>query len=251
MKIIRFEHQQNIKHGLLSGEKVQALGGDPFGTLHSDRELRLKDVKLLSPIVPNKIICIGLNYTDHILEMGGPTPEEPLIFLKAASALNGPNQPIMIPKMSRQVEYEGELAVIIGKTCRHVSEEDAPHFVLGFSCFNDVTARDLQRKDVQFARAKSFDTFACLGPWIETQLDPGQLKIETRVNGELKQSSNTSHLLFKIPQLVSFISRVMTLNPGDIISSGTPSGVGPLKSGDVAEVSIEGIGTLSNPVIQE
>ncbi len=221
--------------------------GTPFEEIQTVEELDLGSVSLLAPVLPSKIVGIGLNFDDHILEMGYPKPEEPLIFLKAPSAINGPGQPIRLPKQSRQVEFEGELAVVILKTCKDVPEAKAAECILGYSCFNDVTARDLQRKDGQFARAKSFDTFACIGPWIETALDPGNLKIETYLNGELKQSSNTAHLLFSVPKLVSFVSAVMTLYPGDIITSGTPSGVGPLKSGDLVEVRIEGIGSLQNP----
>ncbi len=250
MKIIRFEYQHHQRYGILSGEKIQALSGDPFGKLQPGIQLDLKAVKLLAPLQPSKIIGIGLNYLDHIAEMGYQRPSEPLFFLKAPSALNGPGQPIVLPKTSTHVDYEGELAVIIRKTCKHVSAKEAPNFIFGYSCFNDVTARDLQRKDVQFTRAKSFDTFACIGPWIETELDPSELKLETRLNGALKQNSNTSKLLFSIPQLVAFVSEVMTLLPGDVISTGTPFGVGPLKAGDVVEVSITGIGTLTNPVIQ-
>ncbi len=197
---------------------------------------------------PTKIIGVGLNYTDHIQEMGFTTPSEPLLFLKALSSLNFHDQPICLPAMSQKVEYEGELALVIGKKGKDISEADAFAHVLGYSCFNDITARDLQRKDGQFTRGKSFDTFSCIGPWIETELDPSDLKIETRHNGELKQNSCTKNLLFPIPKLIAFISQVMTLYPGDIITTGTPSGVAPLKSGDVVEVSIEGIGTLRNPV---
>lgn len=250
MKILRFEHQQHVKYGLLKGEKIQALGGDPFGTLHPERSLELSEVKLLPPCTPSKIIAIGLNYREHIREMGYEAPQEPLMFLKAPSALNGPGQAIVLPPSSEQVEFEGEFAVVIGKIAHRLSEAQAHEAVLGYTCFNDVTARDLQRRDGQFARAKSFDTFACIGPWIETELDPGHLKIQTRVNGELKQNSNTEEMIFKVPHLVAFVSEIMTLYPGDVITTGTPSGVGPLKAGDQVEVSIEGIGTLTNPVIR-
>lgn len=225
------------------------LRGSPFETIQPVEKLELGAVRLLAPALPTKIVAVGLNFDDHILEMGYPKPEEPLIFLKAPSALNGPEEPIRLPKQSKQVEFEGELALVILKTCKDVPEARVYENILGYSCFNDVSARDLQRKDGQFARAKSFDSFACLGPWIETELAPDRLKIETYLNGELKQSSNTAHLLFGVPKLVSFVSEVMTLYPGDIITSGTPSGVGPLRSGDLVEVRIEGIGALRNPVI--
>ena len=222
--------------------------GDPFGSFELAEHFDLSAVKLLPPCVPTKIIGIGLNYKDHIREMGLPTPEDPLIFLKANSSLNGPGDPILLPKASERVEFEGELAVVIGKKSRQISEAHVKEHLLGFTCFNDVTARDLQKKDVQFARAKSFDSFSCVGPWIETELDPSHLKIETKVNGETRQRSNTSELLFGVTKLVSFLSHMMTLLPGDLITTGTPSGVGPLKKGDVVEVIVEGIGTLSNPV---
>ncbi|MFO1519904.1 MAG: fumarylacetoacetate hydrolase family protein [bacterium] len=250
MKITRFEHPSGNHYGILEGQTLRKIDGDPFGTFQLGESLELSSVKLLAPCLPSKIIGVGLNYKDHIQEMGRPTPEEPLLFLKATSSLNGPGSPILLPKMSRHVEYEGELAVIIGKKTHRATEMHASDHVFGYACFNDVTARDLQKKDGQFTRAKSFDTFSCLGPWIETEIDPSKLKIETRLNGELKQNSNTSNLLFTVPRLVSFISHVMTLFPGDVITTGTPSGVAPLKNGDLVEVTIEGIGTLSNPVTE-
>lgn len=249
MKILRFEFQQHIKYGLLQGDKIQSLGGDPFGTLHPERSLNLAEVKLLPPCNPTKIIGIGLNYQEHIKEMGLPISEEPLLFLKPPSALNGPGQAIVLPKAVGAIEYEGELAVVIGKTARFLKEGEALQAILGYTCCNDVTARELQRRDTQFSRAKAFDTFACLGPWIETELDPSRLKLETRVNGVVKQSANTSQMRFSVARLVSFVSEIMTLFPGDVITTGTPSGVGPLKPGDLVEVAIEGIGTLTNPVV--
>jgi 2-keto-4-pentenoate hydratase/2-oxohepta-3-ene-1,7-dioic acid hydratase in catechol pathway len=248
MKFLRFKHDSHFHDGLLEGQSIRKIEGSPFGDFQLTDRFDLKAVQLLAPCVPSKIIGIGLNYKDHIREMGHPTPEEPLIFLKANSSLNGPGDPILLPKMSEQVDFEGELAVVMGKKTRHVSETHAKDHIFGYACFNDVTARDLQRKDIQFTRAKSFDTFSCLGPWIETEIDPSRLKIETRVNGETKQSSNTSELLFSVPKLVAFLSQIMTLYPGDVITTGTPSGVGPLKKGDVVEVTVDGIGTLSNPV---
>lgn len=246
MKVLRFQHEGAPHYGLLEGEKVRRISGDPHGSFQLENLMDLKSVELLAPCLPTKIICIGLNYKDHIHEMKLKAPEEPLLFLKAPSALNGPEAPIILPKMSQQVEYEGELAVVMGKKTFHVSEKTATEYIFGYTCFNDVTARDLQRKDGQFCRSKSFDTFACVGPWIETEINPSHLKIETRLNGKVKQHSNSSQLLFSIPHLVSFISHVMTLYPGDIISTGTPSGVGPLQKGDRVEVEIDGIGTLSN-----
>ncbi len=249
MKLIRYEYKNNSYNGLLKGEKIEQIVGDPLGSFELGESIALSLVKLLPPSLPSKIIGVGLNYKDHVQEMKFQTPEEPLIFLKPSTALNGPHYPIVLPPMSHRVDFEGELAVVIRRKAHQVSEKEASQYILGYSCFNDVTARDLQKKDGQFTRAKSFDTFACLGPCIETELDPSKLKIETRVNGELKQSSHTSQLLFSVFKLVSFISHVMTLLPGDVISTGTPSGVGPLKKGDSVEVRIEGVGTLINPVI--
>ncbi len=249
MKIVRFQVADIIRHGILDEDEIRALESAPFSSLKTTGAVfRLDHVQLKAPVLPTKIIGIGMNYTDHIREMGHPTPEEPLICLKAPSALNGPGEPIALPALSKKVEYEGELALVIGTRCHKVPEETALQCILGYSCFNDITARDLQLRDVQFTRAKSFDTFACIGPHLETVLDTADLKLQTRVNGEIRQDSSTSHLLFKVPYLVSFVSQVMTLMPGDIITTGTPSGVGPLKSGDRFAVTISGIGTLENSV---
>lgn len=205
-------------------------------------------IKLLSPTLPSKIAAVGLNYKSHAAELIMEVPDEPLIFLKAQSAVIGDGEYIELPPSSKRVDYEGELAIVIGRKARNVSREEAKHYILGYSCFNDVTARDLQRKDIQFTRGKSFDTFAPYGPCIETDIDPSNLDIETQVNGKQFQKCNTSDSIFGVEELVSFISGVMTLYPGDIIPTGTPSGVGPLHDGDKVEVSIEGIGTLTNYV---
>ncbi|WP_369018439.1 fumarylacetoacetate hydrolase family protein [Thermatribacter velox] len=210
--------------------------------------LTLDEVKLLAPVKPSKIVAVGLNYADHIAEMGNTPPPNPIIFIKPQTAVIGPGEHIVLPPSSQRVDYEAELGVVIGKKCRSVTPQEAPSFILGYTCFNDVTARDLQKKDGQWTRAKSFDTFAPLGPWINTNLDPSALHIECRLNGELKQSSSTSNLLFSVFELVAFISEIMTLLPGDVIATGTPQGVGPMKDGDLVEVYVEGIGTLSNPV---
>ncbi|HCU26069.1 MAG TPA: hypothetical protein DF383_13715 [Deltaproteobacteria bacterium] len=249
MKIVRFQHGEEIGFGLLkNNEEVQVLSGAPQESFHVEKILPRREVELLAPILPSKIIGIGLNYRHHAEELHIKVPEEPLIFLKPLSALNGPEDPIRLPAMSQKVEAEPELAVVIGKRCRHVKETEAAGVILGYSCFNDVTARDLQKKDLQFTRAKSFDTFACLGPWIETQLDPRDLLIESRLNGELRLSARSSRMIFPVPKLISFISDIMTLEAGDIISTGTPAGLGPLQAGDKVAISIEGIGVLSNPV---
>lgn len=196
-----------------------------------------------------KIICVGLNYRDHAKELGMALPEEPVIFLKPETALIGPEEPIVYPAMSRQVDYEAELAVVIGRQARHVTPDEVGRYIAGFTCFNDVTARDLQKKDGQWTRAKSFDTFAPAGREVVSGVDPGDLLIECYVNGERKQASSTRNLIFPVPELVSFISRIMTLFPGDLIATGTPPGVGPLRPGDVVEVVIEGVGRLRNPVV--
>jgi 2-keto-4-pentenoate hydratase/2-oxohepta-3-ene-1,7-dioic acid hydratase in catechol pathway len=209
------------------------------------------DVTLLPPVMPSKIIAIGLNYKDHAMERGKPLPKEPLIFLKPPSAVVGPRDIIVYPSMTKRVDFEGELAVIIKKRANRLQPEDqTDDYILGYTCFNDVTARDLQTKDVQFTRAKSFDTFAAFGPCIATDIDPARLKIKTFLNGKLKQSGSTRNLIFPVPFLVRFVSNIMTLNPGDIITTGTPAGIGPMVPGDRVDVQIEEIGTLSNTVMK-
>ncbi len=210
--------------------------------------LRFENVRFLPPVKPEKIICIGLNYMDHAKELNMELPEEPIIFLKPPSAVIGHEDFIELPKQSKRVDYEGELAVIIAKRCKNVSREDALEYVLGYTCFNDVTARDLQRKDGQWTRAKSFDTFAPIGPYVACFKDASNLRIQTRVNGKVVQSSTTSNLIFDVPTLIEFVSSIMTLKRGDVIATGTPAGVGELKHGDIVEVEIENIGTLRNYV---
>jgi 2-keto-4-pentenoate hydratase/2-oxohepta-3-ene-1,7-dioic acid hydratase in catechol pathway len=205
-------------------------------------------VKLLAPCVPSKIVAVGLNYRDHAHEMGFPVPENPIIFLKPPTALIGPGDAIVAPAMSRQIDYEAELGVVIKSRARNVPADRVRDYILGFTCANDVTARDLQKLDTQWTRAKSFDTFCPVGPWIETGLDPKDLLVESYLNRERKQSSRTSQFIFSVDQLVSFISNIMTLYPGDLIITGTPAGIGPMKPGDEIEVRIEGIGSLKNTV---
>jgi len=197
---------------------------------------------------PSKIVCVGLNYIDHAKELDMKIPDEPIIFLKPSSAVIFNNEKIKYPKMSKQVDYEAELAVVIGKKCKNVSEKNSKKYILGYTCLNDVTARDLQKKDGQWTRAKSFDTFCPLGPRIVSGINPNNLRIELFLNGKLEQSSNTRNLIFKIPELVSFVSKIMTLEKYDVIATGTPVGVGPVKIGDKIEVKIEKIGTLTNYV---
>jgi 2-keto-4-pentenoate hydratase/2-oxohepta-3-ene-1,7-dioic acid hydratase in catechol pathway len=211
----------------------------------------LNTIKFLPPVKPSKIVCVGLNYRDHAEEFGKDIPEEPILFIKPDTAVIGHEDMIILPEQSSRVDYEGELAVIISKRCKNVSYEDAGDFILGYTCFNDVTARDLQAKDGQWTRAKSFDTFAPLGPFIVApeRVSPLNLKIQTTVNGKVVQSSNTSNLIFDVFRLIEFVSSIMTLRRGDVIATGTPSGVGPLKRGDCVEITIENIGTLRNHVI--
>ncbi len=253
MRIVRFELQGRTGYGLLEGEKIEVLWGTPYegGLANTTGEVvSLPEVTLLAPCEPSKIVAIGLNYRDHAAEFGHPLPEEPLIFLKPSTSVIGPDEDIVYPEMSRRVDYEAELAVVISKTARNVKEADFRDYVLGYTCINDVTARDLQKKDGQFTRSKSFDTFAPLGPWIETEIsDPDNLTVEGYLNGERRQRSNTNNLVFPVPMLVSFISRIMTLLPGDVIATGTPSGIGPMRPSDVVEIKVEGIGILRNRLV--
>ena len=239
VRIVRFRLDGLVRGGSLSLEDNRIVSGGEV--------LAIEDVELLAPCCPSKIVCVGLNYVEHAKELKMKLPEEPILFLKPPSAVIGPGAEIVMPKSSERVDYEGELGVVIGKRCKAMAADEAKKYVLGYTCFNDVTARDLQQKDGQWTRAKSFDTFAPFGPWIAS-IDPSNADIKTRVNGEVKQSSNTADLIFGVPKLIEFISHVMTLEPGDVIATGTPSGVGRLEKGDVVEVEIEGIGVLKNRV---
>ena len=208
-------------------------------------------MKLLEPIRPSKIVCVGRNYREHAAELGNKMPDEPLLFLKAPSAIIYSGDEIVLPGASQQVEHEGELGVVIGRVARKIaSDEDPLSYVLGYTCVNDVTARDLQRKDVQFTRGKSFDTFCPVGPWIETDIDPGNVEVQTRLNGELKQKGNTADMAFPVAFLIRYISDIMTLYPGDLIATGTPAGVSRMKHGDTVEVEVSGIGKLVNRVVE-
>ena len=250
MRIVRFLVDQKARYGVLDDrDEIQSLKAPPFeGLDYGEERFRLSDVELLAPCEPSKVMGIGLNYRDHAEEIGLDPPEEPMLFLMPDTAVIGPGQTIRLPEMSERVDYEGELAVVVGRAACRIRQEEAAEYILGYTCFNDVTARDLQVKDVQFTRAKGFDTFAPVGPWIVTDLDPTALDIETYVNGTRKQCSNTHQLLFDPFYLVYFISWVMTLHPGDVIASGTPAGIGPLESGDRVEIRIQGIGSLVNEV---
>ncbi len=237
-------------YGLLEGDQVRAISGAPWSTwTHGTNIWHVADVRLLSPVDPGKIVCVGRNYVAHAAEFGHEVPKEPLIFLKPPSAMIGPGEPIVLTPQSQRVEHEGELALVVGRRCSQLKDsDDALTYLLGYSCLNDVTARDLQKSDVQFTRAKGFDTFCPIGPHIETQLDPSDVLVETHVNGVLRQSGRTSLMVYPAAFLVRWISRVMTLNPGDVIATGTPAGVGPLVAGDIVEVCVSGVGVLRNPV---
>jgi 2-keto-4-pentenoate hydratase/2-oxohepta-3-ene-1,7-dioic acid hydratase in catechol pathway len=253
MKIGRFRLGEKIFYGNVEQKKVIPLAGGPFGeeiTLAAS-SYRLADLRLLPPCIPSKAVCVGLNYRDHAAEFGHEIPAEPILFIKPSTALLDPEEAIVLPAASERVDYEAELAVVIGKTCRKVSTEESASYILGYTCANDVTARDLQQRDGQWTRAKSFDTFLPLGPYIENAVDPFDLGVCLYLNGALKQKSSTANLIFSVYELVSFISGVMTLNPGDVILTGTPGGVGQLTAGDQVVVEISGIGRLSNAVRKE
>ena len=249
MRVVRFRSGKRERVGVMEGAAIRAVEEDEAGAHYmTDDTYALAEVHLLAPCWPSKIVAVGLNYKDHADETGMQIPAEPLLFLKPSSAVLEPGGEIVLPDMSKRVDYEGELAVVMGRDAKGVKPEEVDEYILGYTCINDVTARDLQLADIQFTRAKGFDTFAPLGPWIETEVRPDDLRLETRVNGEVKQASSTAHLAYKVPELVSYISRIMTLFAGDVIATGTPAGIGPLTSGDVVEVEIEGIGVLLNRV---
>ncbi|MCS6874587.1 MAG: fumarylacetoacetate hydrolase family protein [Pyrinomonadaceae bacterium] len=250
MKICRFAYKNSIYFGRLTNESVEPLENYQLKTIK--QTLPISKVKILPPVIPSKIVCVGRNYREHAEELGNEVPKEPLLFLKAPSAIITNENPIILPKQSSRVEHEAELAIIISKKCKSISPEENPlNYVLGYTCLNDVTARDLQKKDIQFTRAKSFDTFCPIGHFIETSLDPNNLKIEARVNGKIKQKAHTSQMIFPVEFLIRYISNYMTLMPFDIIATGTPAGVSPLNPGDICEIEIENIGILKNPVKRE
>lgn len=250
MKIVRFKAGGDIAYGLAEAAGVTVYRGSPFVAWEPTEILvPWDDVTLLAPVIPSKVVCVGKNYVDHAAEMGGDVPEEPVIFLKPATAVVGPNARIVYPPTSHQVDHEAELAVVIGRLARNVRAEDAGAHIFGYTAANDVTARDLQRRDGQWTRAKGFDTFCPLGPAIETELDPAErLAVIARVNGEVRQAGFTSDMVFGVGEIIEFVTAVMTLLPGDVVLLGTPSGVGPLVPGDVVEVEIDGVGVLVNRV---
>jgi 2-keto-4-pentenoate hydratase/2-oxohepta-3-ene-1,7-dioic acid hydratase in catechol pathway len=254
MKICLFTHPgyTSERWGVVEGETLRPLAPSDIFARKLEFEndsLPLHEARLLAPARPSKIVCVGRNYREHAAELGNPMPPEPLLFLKAPSSIIGPDEAIELPPESKQVEHEGELAVVIGRRARRLGpDEDPLRYVFGYTCLNDVTARDLQRRDVQFTRGKSFDTFCPVGPSIETDINPADLCVQTRVNGETKQQGRTSQMAFDVPFLIRYISRAMTLFPGDLIATGTPAGVSRLNAGDAVEVEVEGIGTLRNTV---
>ncbi len=257
MRIVRFsplnskELGNDPLYGQLDGEIITVIKGDPIysGIQPTSVKVKLADVRLLAPVIPrSKVVCVGKNYSDHAKEMGMDVPEEPIIFLKPNTSVIGPNDLIQWPRMSERVDFEGELAIVISRICKDVPAAKAEDVIFGYTIANDVTARDLQKKDGQWNRGKGFDTFCPLGPWIETGFTPASQKIITKLNGEIKQSESISSMIFKIPTIIEFITSVMTLLPGDVILTGTPAGIGPMPAGSEISVEIEGIGVLSNKV---
>src|SRR5271168_1354004 len=257
MKICRFFPSDSADspldsalYGLIEGGQVREISAPPWSSWsRGARTFSLTNVRLLAPVQPGKIVCVGRNYAAHAAELGNEVPKEPLIFLKPPSAIVGPAEPIVLPAYSQRVEHEGELALVMGRRCSQLSDSEDPlQYVFGYTCLNDVTARDIQKNEVQFTRAKGFDTFCPVGPYIETEIDPRNVLVETRVNGALRQSGSTSLMVYPVAFLVRWISRMMTLEPGDVIATGTPAGVGPLEAGDTVEVRVAGIGVLRNPV---
>ncbi|MFJ6721330.1 MULTISPECIES: fumarylacetoacetate hydrolase family protein [unclassified Streptomyces] len=252
MRIVRFEKAGTIRHGILADDEVVPLIGGPFGPLDAPPDaprFPLREVRLLAPVTPGKVLAIGRNYAEHAAELGNEVPEEPLVFLMPGSAVIGPGEAIVKPSYTDELHHEAELAAVIGRTCRDLTPEQVPAHVLGYTCANDVTARDLQGPDRQWWRAKGSDTFCPIGPWVETELDVSAVGVRARVNGETRQDGNSSHMVHTVDRLISHISSAMTLHPGDVILTGTPAGVGPLRRGDRVTVSVEGIGELTNHVV--
>ena len=251
MRLVRFRFGDRIATGAIDegSQDIRILQGTFFeDPIPTGEQVPLDDVRLLAPVLPSKLVCVGKNYAAHAAEFGMEVPEEPLLFLKPSTAVIGPGDPIQLLPISTRVDYEGELAVVIGRLARGVRAEDAYRYILGYTCANDVTLRDLQHTNDQWARAKGFDGSCPLGPWIETVLDPNDIRLETRLNGEIRQAAQTSDMVFGVAELIEYITEFMTLLPGDVLLTGTPEGVGRLTKGDVVEVEVEGVGSLSNPV---
>ena len=257
MRIVRFSPLENAQlgtdplYGILENETITVVKGDPIyaGVVPTSITVALQDVRLLAPVIPrSKVVCVGKNYADHAKEMDSEVPQEPVIFLKPNTSVIGPNDLIQWPRQSERVDFEGELAIVISRICKDVPKEKFSDVIFGYTIANDVTARDLQKKDGQWNRGKGFDTFCPLGPWIQTDFQPGDQKIITKLNGEIKQSEPLTSMMFKIPTIIEFITSVMTLLPGDVILTGTPAGIGPMPANAEIAVTIEGIGTLTNKV---
>jgi 2-keto-4-pentenoate hydratase/2-oxohepta-3-ene-1,7-dioic acid hydratase in catechol pathway len=251
MRLVRFRYGDRIATGAIEDDSdgVRILRGTFFeDPIPTGEVVPLDDVRLLAPVLPSKLVCVGKNYAAHAAEFGMEVPEEPLLFLKPSTAVIGPGDPIRLLPISRRVDFEGELGVVIGRLARDVKSEDSYRYILGYTCANDVTLRDLQHTEDQWARAKGFDGSCPLGPWIQTELDPNEVRVETRLNGEIRQAGQTSEMVFGVATLIEYITEFMTLLPGDVILTGTPEGVGRLADGDVVEVEVEGVGSLSNPV---
>ncbi|MEY5018630.1 MAG: hypothetical protein RJB54_548 [Actinomycetota bacterium] len=258
MRIVRFAPPEGSKLGadphfgiLEDDQTIRAIASDPLyaGVFPEDDRFSIDDVRLLAPVIPrSKVVCVGKNYADHAAEMGGEVPSEPIIFIKPNTSVIGPNEIIQWPSTSERIDHEAELAVVISKICKEVSKEKAQDVIFGYTLANDVTARDLQKKDGQWSRAKGFDTFCPLGPWIDTDFKPGSQLVTAHVDGELKQSAPLSDMVFDVPFIIEFVTKVMTLLPGDVILTGTPSGIGPMNAGGEVVVSIEGLGSLRNRV---
>ncbi len=252
MRLVRFRFGDRIATGAIDegSQEIRILQGTFFeDPIPTGEQVPLDDVRLLAPVLPSKLVCVGKNYAAHAAEFGMEVPEEPLLFLKPSTAVIGPGDPIQLLPISTRVDYEGELAVVIGRLARGVRAEDAYRYILGYTCANDVTLRDLQHTNDQWARAKGFDGSCPLGPWVETVLDPNDIRIETRLNGEIRQAAQTSDMVFGVAELIEYITEFMTLLPGDVLLTGTPEGVGRLAKGDVVEVEVDGIGALLNPVV--
>lgn len=249
MRFVRYKWDNRIFYGIVEGDNVRRIDLSPFIDWKLlDESHPLSEVRLLAPAEPSKIVAVGLNYINHADELKMDVPSEPILFLKPTTAVIGPGEPIFYPAMSKQVDFEAEVGVVIKDEAKGISESEAKEAILGYTCANDVTARDLQRRDGQWGRCKSFDTFAPIGPWIDTEVDPMDIRVESVLNGRVMQSSTTEDMIFDIYKLVSFISKVMTLLPGDVIMTGTPPGVGPMQPGDIIEIKIEDIGVLRNTI---
>lgn len=255
MRIARFVKEEDLAFGVVEGdagaEVITEINGHPFQPSFELTGVRqpLAEARLVAPVLPTKVVAIGRNYAEHAAELGNEVPEEPIVFLKPSTSVIGPGEPIAYPKVSEDVHYEAELAVVIGRVCRQVPRERVDEVIFGYTCANDVTARDLQRREKQWGRAKGFDTFCPLGPWIQTDIDASDLALTCTVGDELRQSGRTSQMIYDVASLVTYVTEAMTLLPGDVILTGTPAGVGPLHIGETVSVTVEGIGTLANPVV--